>query len=46
MAPDRLGVGVERSSPIPRRYMLPTETDLTFTVAEEENVIDIDVPAK
>ena len=44
--PDRLGVNPRRLSPIPKKYMLPTTTDLTFTVADEENTIDIDVPVK
>ena len=44
--PDRLGVNPRRMSPIPKKYMLPTTTDLTFTVADEENTIDIDVPVK
>ena len=44
--PDRLGVNVQRMSPIPKKYMLPTTTDLSYTVAEEDNTIDIDVPVK
>ena len=44
--PDKLGVGVARMSPIPRKYMLPTETDLTYSVVEDDNTIDIDVPVK
>ena len=44
--PDRLGVSVEQMSPIPKKYMLPTTTDLRYSVAEEENTIDIDVPVK
>lgn len=42
--PDKLGVGVQRMSPVPKKYMLPTTTTLTYSVSEAENVIDVDVP--
>ena len=46
MMPDKLGVGVERISPIPKKYMLPTTTDLSYVVTAEDNTIDVDVPVK
>ena len=42
--PDELGVSVERLSPVPKKYMLPTTTDLTYTVSEGDNQIDVEVP--
>ena len=42
--PDKLGVGVERMSPIPKKYMMPTTTELEYTVEQGENSIDIEVP--
>ena len=44
--PDKLGVNNQRRSPIPKKYMLPTTTDLTYTVSEGDNEIDVDVPVK
>lgn len=44
--PDQLGVDNRRRSPVPRKYMMPTTTDLTFTVNEADNTIDVDVPDK
>lgn len=44
--PDKLGVSVERSSPVPKKYMMPTTTDLTFTVDEGENIIAVNVPSE
>ena len=44
--PDKLGVGVERMSPVPKKYMLPTTTDLSYTVTEGENQIDVEVPKR
>ena len=46
LMPDKLGVGVDRTSPIPKKYMLPTTTELSYTVTEEDNVIAIDVPTE
>ena len=44
--PDKLGVGVERMSPIPKKYMMPTTTELEYTVEQSENSIDIEVPKR
>ena len=46
LAPDKIGVGIDRTSPVPRKYMLPTTTSLSFTVTEGDNTIDVDVPKK
>ena len=42
--PDRIGVSAQRMSPVPQKYRLLTTTDLSYTVAPEDNTIDIDVP--
>jgi hypothetical protein len=44
--PDKIGQGVDRISPVPRKYMLPTTTDLEYTVEEGENTIEVNVPGK
>ena len=44
--PDKIGVSVERSSPVPTKYMLPTTSDLTYTVTEGDNSIDVEVPKR
>lgn len=44
MMPDKLGVGIRRTSPIPKDYMMPTTTELKFTVTEGDNTIDVDIP--
>lgn len=46
MMPDELGVGIERSSPVPKKYMLPTTTELTYHVAAGPNTINVEVPNK
>ena len=44
MMPDKLGVGFERTSPIPKKYRVPTTTELMYTVTEADNTIDVEVP--
>ena len=46
MMPDELGVGIDRTSPVPKKYMLPTTSDLKYTVSEGDNAIDVEVPKK
>ena len=43
-APDKLGVSTEKLSPVPKKYMLPTTTDLSYTVEAGDNTIDVEVP--
>ena len=43
-APDKLGVSFEKLSPVPKKYMLPTTTDLSYTVEEDANEIDVVLP--
>ena len=43
--PDEIGIGVERLSPIPKKYMVPTTTDLEFEVQAAANQIDVVIPA-
>jgi len=42
--PDKLGVSHEKLSRVPKKYRLPTTTDLTYTVEEDENEINVEVP--
>lgn len=42
---DKIGVGIEKTTPFPKKYMVPTTTDLKFTVAADDNTINIDVPS-
>lgn len=44
--PDKLGTDNVRASAIPKKYMVPTTTDLTYEVVEGANEIDILVPEK
>jgi hypothetical protein len=44
--PDELGTGIDRLTPIPDKYMMPTSTDLTFEVQPGDNRIDVDVPLR
>lgn len=44
--PDELGRSNVRLSPIPRKYMMPTLTDLEFEVEAGDNDLDIVVPTK
>ena len=44
MMPDKLGIGVGRMSPVPKKYMVPTTTELMYTVTESDNTIDVEVP--
>ena len=44
--PDKLGVDNLRRSTVPKKYMVPTTTDLKYTVQAGNNVIDVKVPAK
>lgn len=46
LMPDKLGVGLDQTSPIPQKYMLPVRTDLSYTVSKRKNSIDVEVPAK
>lgn len=44
--PDKIGVNPTALSPIPRKYMMPTTTDLEVEVKPEENDLKIVVPAE
>jgi hypothetical protein len=44
--PDEIGTSVFRLSPIPRKYMQPTTTDLEYEVKTGDNEIVVDVPAE
>jgi len=42
---DKIGLGVDRMSPIPRKYMLPTTTDLTVEIKPQRNELQVEIPA-
>lgn len=42
--PDKLGINFERNSPIPKEFMTPIDSTLSYTVAEESNTINVEVP--
>lgn len=42
--PDKIGVNPVALSPIPRKYMMPTTTDIEVEVKPDENDLEIEIP--